>query len=437
MSGIDVLTRALRNQGDVTPVPMGGRSGLFGRGSGGTPAGTGQALESTATISTMYGIVNRLSTAVAQVDWELARSNGTGNEDDDEIVTNHLAWDVFNKPNDFMNRQELFEIGEQHIDLVGEGWLVFGKTGSWPTSIWPVRPDHMKPVTSPTKYLTGYIYTNQGQEVPLERSDVMFIRCPNPNDNYRGLGPVQALLGVMDSMRFGTAWNRNFFVNGAEPGGVIKVTKNLTDPEWEEFNNRWRESHRGVARANTVAVLEGGMDWVQNSMSPKDMQFVQLQTVGRDTIYEAYGMPKSAMGVTESVNRANAETGKEMFYEQLTAPRCDRWKRAFNNDFLPQFGPTAKNLYFRYKSPVPTDQESENSTMTAKWAAAQSAISSGFFAPAVLEALGLPEVVFGAPDANPDRALLIDLVKGAPSLAPLILPMLGFDLPAPVAPPAP
>lgn len=436
MSGLGVLTRTLRNQGDGPPVPMGGRGGIFGRGSG-TPAGTGQALDSTSSNGTMFGIVNRLSTAVAQCEWGLYRSNGTGNEDDDEPVTNHLAWQVFNHPNDFMTRQEWFEVGEQHIDLTGEGWSVYGKTGAWPTSIWPVRPDHMKPVTSPTEYLTGYVYTNQGQEVPLAKDDVMFIRMPNPNDNYRGLGPVQALLATIDSMRFGTQWNRNFFINGAEPGGVIKVVKNLTDDEWKEFNQRWADSHRGVSRANTVAVLEGSMEWQGNAMTHKDMQFVQLQSVGRDIIYEAYTMPKTTMGITENANRAVAEAGDLTFNRWLVKPRLDRWKRALNNDFLPLYGATAKNLYFNYKSPISADVEQENATLQAKWSAASSAISSGFFAPDVLAAIGLPEVTFGAPDANPDRQLLIDLVKGAPSLAPIILPMLGFTLPAPVAPAAP
>lgn len=364
---------------------------MFSR-SGGTPAGTGQALESTSSIGTMFGIVNRLSTAVAQCEWGLYRSNGTGNEDDDEPVTNHLAWDVFNHPNPFMNRQEWFEVGEQHIDLTGEGWSVYGKTGAWPTSIWPVRPNHMKPVESATEYLTGYVYTNQGQEVPLDRSDVMFIRMPNPNDNYRGLGPVQSLLATLDSMRFGTAWNRNFFVNGAEPGGVITVTKSLGEDEWKEFNQRWADSHRGVSRANTVAVLEGGMEWAGNSMSHKDMQFVQLQTVGRDIIYEAYGMPKSVMGVTESVNRANADAGELTFNRWLVTPRLDRWKRALNNDFLPLYGATAKNLYFNYKPVVSGDVDQEMSTLTAKWAAAKTAIDAGFDPAGVLEALELPAI---------------------------------------------
>ena len=61
-------------------------------------------------------------------------------------------------------------------------------------------------------------------------------------------------------------------------------------------------------------------------------------------------------------------------------------------------------------------------------------VEAGAYGPEALEALGLPAMSFGAPNADPDRELLIKLVTGAPLLAPIILPMLGFELPEGAAP---
>lgn len=402
---MSAVRAAIRNAsaGSTLPVPLAGkmRGGLFSA-VGGAPVAASQALQSTAAVSTMFGIVNRMSTAVSQVEWQLKMHAGTGNEEDDPVITSHLALDVWAKPNDFMTRQEFMEQGQQHVDLVGEGWTVFGYTGKWPTSMWPVRPDRMKPVKSSTEYLTGYEYTApSGEKMPLTRGEVMFIRMPNPDDPYRGLGPVQSLMADLDAMRYGALWNRNFFINSAEPGGVIEVVKNLEDHEFDNLVKRWDEQHRGISRANRVAILEGGAKWVANAVTQRDMQFVQLRTVGRDIVYEAYGMPKSVMGVTEHVNRANADAGEVTFQRWLTVPRLDRWKQALNNDFLPKFG-DRRPLYFDYKSPIPGDHEADNTTLLAQAQAALFLNQCAAYDPAdILEAVGLPMMQIKLPPPPP------------------------------------
>jgi hypothetical protein len=45
-----------------------------------------------------------------------------------------------------------------------------------------------------------------------------------------------------------------------------------------------------------------------------------------------------------------------------------------------------------------------------------------------LSAVGLPEIQFRDPDYDENRETLIRIVTGAPTTAPIILPLLGFDL---------
>src|SRR3546814_10317485 len=90
------------------------------------------------------------------------------------------------------------------------------------------------------------------------RDEVGQIRMPNPNDPYRGLGPVQSLLSILVGQRAALDYNRNFFINGAGPGGIIEFPEELDDDEWRRFKRRWDSSHQGVATAHKVATLEGG-----------------------------------------------------------------------------------------------------------------------------------------------------------------------------------
>jgi HK97 family phage portal protein len=395
-------------------------------------AGAEQQMRAMGSVSTVFSIVNRTSNATAAVEWKLYRKAKSGNKADRVEVTSHAALDLWNKPNPYMPRQEFVESGQQHIDLTGEGWLVVYRVPGIdiPLELWPVRPDRMQPVPDAENFLAGYIYTGpDGERVPLELNQVIQLRMPNPLDPYRGMGPVQTLLSDLDATRYSAEWNRNFFLNSAEPGGIIEVEDRLDDVEFDEMRDRWNEQHRGVANAHRVAILERGK-WVDRKFSQRDMQFVELRNVGREIIREAFGISGFELGLVDDVNRATAEASAALFAEQLTVPRLERWKAALNNDLLPMFGKGTADLEFDYISPVPADRAADDRERQSKAKAARDLIEAGGYFPEVLEALGLPAIAFGQPNADPKRELLIDLVKGAPTLAPLILPMLGYELPA-------
>src|SRR3546814_5544710 len=96
------------------------------------------------------------------------------------------------------------------------------------------------------------------------------------------------LLSILVGQRAALDYNRNFFINGAGPGGIIEFPEELDDDEWRRFKRRWDSSHQGVANAHKVATLEGGAKWVERNYTYKDMQFAELTNVSRDMIREAF-----------------------------------------------------------------------------------------------------------------------------------------------------
>lgn len=327
---------------------------------------------------TVFSIVDRFATSTSAVDWHLhrtgyVRSRSTAVCEICErpgvtAVADHLALRIWNKPNDFFTRQETVEAGQQHFDLTGEIWLLveYWDGTELPKGLWVVRPDRMEPIPSKEEFLVGYIYKSpDGQRIPLDLNEVIFIRRPDPDDAYRGLGAIQAALKNVEVSRLSAEWLRQFFLNSAEPGGMIKTDSALDDAEWERLRMRWNEQHKGVSRAHRVAILEG-YDWIDRKYTNKDMELSGLQTLSRDFIREAYGIPKFALGDVDDVNRATADASRAWFAESATVPRLDRWKRALNSDFLPLFGSAGSGLEFAYGNPVPPDQEAEDRARTSK-----------------------------------------------------------------------
>lgn len=394
---VDAIKPTNRGMADTsTPVPYAARGGLSPFTSAADRSNTVKQLSLMGEVGTLFGVVHRTTTSTAAVNWRLYKKAASGKKEDRTEVSSHAALDLWGdngQVNEHFHRAEYVELIQQHIELTGKGFVILAILGGYPVEMWWARPDRMTPVPHPTKYLAGWIYQGPaGERVPLSVEEVIPLRMPDPIDPYGGMGPVQALLADLDSTRYAAEWNRNFFTNGAEPGGVVEVPEEMDDDEFKQFQSRWEEQHRGVARAHRVALLEGGAKWVTTSISQKDMQFVQLRTSSRDTIMEAYTIHKAELGIAEDVNRANAEAGEVIFAKRLTVPRLERWKAALNHRLLPMYGNTAKNLEFDYDSPVPEDEEAERAELTARVDAVVKLVAAGASWAGACDAVGFSQI---------------------------------------------
>jgi HK97 family phage portal protein len=397
-----------------TPIPYTAQQMPNYGGSGWLGAGSSAAqMEAMSASATLFTIINRTSTATAKQDWHLHKpapgqvcAYGQGTEEecgavDVALVDRHPALVVLNRPNNFYTRQELFESGQQHVDLTGEGWLVVGYFGSVPGELWPARPDRMIVVMDPSDFLIGYLYRGpDGSERPLRPKDVLSMRMPSPMDPYRGMGPVQTIMAQISGNALSAEWNANFYRNGARPGGIVKLSRRMKDSEFYKLVERWNYNHKGVANAGRTAFLEEG-DWVDpKPMSVADMQLVETSNLNRDTILLAFGASKYDVGVLEDVNRASASAASSDFAERMTVPRLDRWQGMLNNDFLPLF-PGTDGYRFVYTNPVRRERAEKRADDLAAVQIFQTLVAAGVEPADAAEVAGLPEMVMAPKQAPP------------------------------------
>ena len=401
------LLGGIANQ-SAPPVPYISRwrSGLMSVGIGTASGARGRAeqLSMYSDNGTLYGVVSKLASMTSRVEWKLWRKAPSGLKEDRTEVTRHAALLVWRRPNPFMPWQEFAEVSQQHLDLAGEAWWVISTsrlTGGTPVEMWPVRPDRMSPVESNTDFIAGYIYTApDGEKVPLRREQVIMVRTPAPLDVYRGESALGALSPDLNAEQMQATWASNFFRNSATPGGIVEVPNNLNDDEFEEMVARWEQQHKGIANAGRVAIIEGGSKFVPLAYTQKDMQFVESRGFTKQAILDAYGFPKFGLGDVDDVNRATATASLALMAETLTVPRLDRLKAAANHDFLPLFGPGARELEFDYENPVPPDQESENATMATKTTAWKTLVDAGADPDEAADFIGIPRMKM-APKPEP------------------------------------
>lgn len=378
-------------------------SGLFSLGGSGSQE---NLLRSYSKTGTVYSIVSLLAQSVSRCEWHLFKKQPVDGRvryttsvnpvDMRTEVTKHAALSLLSKPNDFWTRKRLFGMDETYMGLAGESFWVLDRSQgvNFPTAIWSVRPDRMEPVTDPKSYLAGWVYTSPDghAQIPLATDEVIQFAYPNPMDEFRGIGPVQSILMDIEAANYSSQWNRNFFLNSARPDGIITTPDSLTDDEFKQLQNRWREAHKGISRAHSVAVLEDGQSWSPTSTNPKDMDFSGLRGLDRDLIREAFRMHRIMLGTTDDVNRANAQTGEEIFASWEIVPRLDLKKDILNEVFLPMFGSSAMGLEFDYVTPVPPNREEDRLNMAATASAAEAYVNAGYDPHDVLQMLGVPDM---------------------------------------------
>jgi HK97 family phage portal protein len=403
-SAIARLRNAASAQPPVPIAPYGYTGGMRFQLGTGTQSKEAQ-LRTYGMSGTVFSIVSLLQSATAFPKWHLYKkqpadgrrryaASDVGDDQRVEIVS-HAALTLWNNPNSFMSGFEFREGSNQHFELAGETFWVLDRSSATalPLSMWYVRPDRMSPVPDANGYLAGWVYSAfTGEQIPLELWQVIQEKTPDPLDPFRGASPIASIMANIQQQHYATDYQRNLFLNGAQPDGIISFPNKVEDTDFDEFTARWRESHMGVSNAGRVGILEMGATWTAGSQSNRDLEYGQLRLANRDEIREAFRMHKALLGTVEDVNRANAQTAEETFSSQLQLPRLERRKYTLNDKLLPMFGSTGANAEFDYEDPSPVNAEGAISEMAAKATAAQVLVSAGYDPSDVLEAVGLPDM---------------------------------------------
>lgn len=397
MSLIGALLDRPRN---ATPVPLSSparRGGLMSAATGGGSSTTRSQLEAPTGVGTLFAIQDMLKVSVAQTKFGLF-DVGDGNDFTQEPWSQrtfhppekHPAAKLLARPNPFMSKFDLIERVQQTYELTGEGWMAVERFGNIPIGLWPIRPDRMEVIGDPKTYVKGYVYTSpEGEKIPLAVDDVIRITNPHPLDPHRGMGAVQTIMADLDASTMSAEWNRAFFRNSAQPGGIIEVPNEMSDEQFERLRQRWAAQHGGPTNAGRVGIIENAK-WVANQMTMMDMQFIDMRKLSSDIVKQAFAFPKAQLGEADDVNRANAEAQHLVFARNLIRPRLERWREALNHQLLPMFpGNMGKGVQYEYMDPVAEDRETEAQVLKAKAEAVAALADAGYNPEDVLAVVGL------------------------------------------------
>lgn len=260
--------------------------------------------------------------------------------------------------NDFMTSSYLLFGTQAYRELTGDAfWLLERNLNGNIKEIWPLIPTRVIVVTDETKFIKGYKYSTDKGNIDLPIENVIHFKSFNPNNMHRGMGTIEAAALAIDIDNYSAEWNKNFFFNAAIPSGIVKFPGNVPPDQLKLIKENWNATHRGVDRSNGTAFLTMGADFVKLATSQKDMEFLEQRRFSRDEILAMFKVPRTVLGITDDVNRANAEATEYVFAKRVIKPRMQFIVDNLNEFYIPRFDTGSKRYRFTFKDPVPQNRE--------------------------------------------------------------------------------
>jgi len=196
---------------------------------------------------------------------------------------------------------------------------------------------------------SAYRYTvdDKAVDFPVDkisgRSRVLHLKNFHPTNDWYGLSPIEAAAYSIDQHNQSSHWNQALMQNGARPSGALVVRSEqgggvLSEEQYQRVKLQIDEQFTGPANSGRPLLLEGGLEWREMSLSPKDMDFIQSKNSSARDIALAFGVPPQLLGIPGDNTYSNLQEARISFWEQTVLPMVSNTAESLNHWLLPLFG---------------------------------------------------------------------------------------------------
>ena len=295
-----------------------------------------------------YRCVMMVASAAASVPWLAYDADGH------ELDT-HPILALLNKPNPLQDRLALMENIAADLQIAGNAYLEMVRPDPTlpPTEIYILRPDRMKVIPGPAGLPEGYEYAVNGRVTrwnadPLTgQSAILHLKLYNPLSDWYGLAPLEAALMAVDQHNAASAWNQALLNQGARPSGALVFAPkdgpgHLTDEQVRHLREEMESLYQGSRQAGRPLILEGGLEWREMSLSPKDMDWLAGRDAAARDVALALGVPAQLIGTPGAQTYTNMAEARLALYEETVLPLVRRIEAALNRSLAPLFPDTPR-----------------------------------------------------------------------------------------------
>jgi HK97 family phage portal protein len=252
-------------------------------------------------------------------------------------LTKHPIADWIKTPNPYTTRYRLIE------SLIGDLAIYFNSyllkirlaTGRIGMVRIPAGEMHVVGGLLPQQF----IWTVDGQEVPVETTEIIYANGYNPLNALMGLSPLETLRQILVNEAAATDHRARYWRNASRMEGVIE--RPATAPKWQPaqkqaWREQWQARYTGPQSAGQTPVLEDGMTWRPISWSAKDSEYTSARKLTREEVAAAYHIPLPMVGILDHATFSNIKEQHKQLYSDCLGPWLKMLEGALDLQLVPE-----------------------------------------------------------------------------------------------------
>jgi HK97 family phage portal protein len=288
----------------------------------------------------VFRCVNMISQAASHIPWVVLNKSTP----DMKKLKDHPIYSLLRKPNNMQSGSDFFSELVASKLLYGNAYILAqGARGV--NSMLLLHPDNVELVIEegvPTYY--KYRHNNRVIKFPINpkthKSQILHIKNYNPKSSVLGVSCVKAASKSIELHNATSEWNNALLKNGARPTGalIMKDSSQYLSPEqFERLQDQLYQKFSGSQNSGKPLLLEGGLEWRDMSVNPRDMDYIESKAAAAREIALAFGLPPQLLGISGDNTYSNMQEARLALWEETIIPLLDKISDSLSNWFSSWF----------------------------------------------------------------------------------------------------
>jgi HK97 family phage portal protein len=253
-----------------------------------------------------------------------------------QYQTSHVLYDLFKKPNENEGYASFMERVFSMLLISGNVFILLEKTqtSGIPLSLKVLRSDRVTILSNSNGDICYKYYNEETKEIleytnTCEDKTILHIKSFNPLNDHYGLSPFEVAKYAIEQHNESSRFNKALLENFARPSGALVVRgsesnkdASLTDDQYYRLKEQI-DSYFSQQNAGRPMLLEGGLDWKEMSISPRDMDFIESRNVAAREIALCFGVPSQLIGIQGDNTYSNMKEAKIGLWSQTIIPTAN------------------------------------------------------------------------------------------------------------------
>lgn len=273
---------------------------------------------------------------------------------------NHEFDQLLQRPNSLMTTEYILRYLTFWAYLAGNAYLFISTPApgrGTPEELWPLPASMITPIPTSlrTSRLTGqpcidYAYKISDTLVTLPGENIVHFRFPNPFDYWRGLSPLTAMMGALQTDFYQSRYLRTFYgEDNAVPTAIISLPTETNDVDFEIAKEQIREQFGKERRSAITRAGELSVEVITTSIAHMDL--VNTRRFNREEINHVLGIPEGLItGGASGDSRLATEIS---FTRNTVQPFLDLLAAEMTANIAPYYG---KEYVIRAPIIIPQDR---------------------------------------------------------------------------------